>query len=116
MEEKRAYQKRDHCKVYENIKAICKYRDIRIQDVEKEIFRNQGYLSRGNITAEELLKISQILDVSMDSLMTKDYDREISVMNILMLVRINVKTLKDFLAKDECMKELIKVLNEVYGE
>ena len=66
-------------------------------------------------SANELKKIAEILTVSMDDLMTKDFESDISALNILMLMKINVENLKPLMTKDECMKELIRVLNEVYG-
>lgn len=116
MEEKRVYQRREHSLVYGNIKALAKYKGIRMQDIEKSIYRQVGYLSRGlTLTANELMKISDILGVSMDDLMRKDYEQEIGVLNVLMLVKVNIEELHKHIGKDECMKELIRVLNEVYG-
>jgi len=101
--------------LHKNIKALCKYRGIRIQDVERGIYRTHGFLSRGLMpSANELKKISEILTVSMDDLMTKDFESDISALNILMLMKINVENLKPLMTKDECMKELIRILNEVY--
>lgn len=102
--------------LYRNIKALAKYRGIRMQDIEKGIYRTQGYLSRElKLSAEELHGIAEMLNVSMDDLMTKDFENEVGCMNLLTLARINVEHLKPFFEKDECIKALLTVINEVYG-
>ena len=107
---------KEHSKLYENIKALCRYRDIRMQDIERGIYRQVGYLSRGSVpSAEELNQIAKMLNVTMDDLMNKDFNAEISMMNILRLVEINLEQLRGFYTKDECIRELSRIVNEVYG-
>lgn len=115
--EKKTYQKHEHGLLYENIKALASYRGLRMQDIEKQIYRQPGYISRGkNFTADELKKVAGLLQVSMDDLMEKDFKTHIGQMNILMLMEINVEELKKTMGKGECMREMLRIITEVYDK
>ena len=107
--------KKEHSKLYRNIKALCRFHGIKMSDVEKGIYRQVGYLSRGKtVNAEELKKISQMFEVDMLDLMDRNFDDEVFIKETVDDIRSCIVDLKEYLTKDDLMKEIIRVMNEVY--
>ena len=66
-------------KIYRNVKALAAINGMDMKEVEAKIGRSAGYLSRKNsrIDAEMLVKLSEILQVSIDELMNCDFEHEL---------------------------------------
>ena len=69
---------------YRNIKFLCKFNHIRMNELEKQLDISIGYLSktakhRKNLSIEKIAKISEILGVTVDDLINRDYAKELKL-------------------------------------
>jgi transcriptional regulator with XRE-family HTH domain len=82
-------------RIYENIDLVIKNKGINKGEVEEAIGVNRGYLSRRcNMSAVTLYKLSNVLDVKMDSLCS---DRLTAKM-----VEAQIKDLQEVLRELKC--------------
>lgn len=100
-------------RLYENCKVLCKRKGIAFADFEKNTLNRQaGYLSRKNsMTADELLRAANVLEVGMGALMTHDFKKEYEMIDTLDELRDNIHVLKQMMDKDDLMKVIIKSMN-----
>ena len=69
-------------RLYDNIKALCKYRGVHIRDIEKPLKAGtiSRYERRGtimNLPIGVVHRASKVLDVSIEELLEKDFANEI---------------------------------------
>lgn len=103
----------EHNRLYENCKALCKKKGISFMEFERTVlYRQPGYLSRGKtLTADELLRAADYLEVGMGALMTYDFKKEMEMLNTLQELKDNVYVLMQSMSKDDIVQAVIKAVN-----
>lgn len=95
------------CIFCKNIILICKTNKIKISDIENKINRRLGYLSRkvkqnSNITLDEAIEISKILNIPIDKLINEDLTEKINKINSrIKELEIEIENLKKIDIFDE---------------
>ena len=104
-------------KVYRNVKALAKSKDMKLADVEAQAGVTTGYLSRKGkrISVETLIKLANALGVSTDELLTKDYETELNEQLARHNLRDAILWIKDFHSREEVEAIVKKYLNGAYS-
>ena len=92
-------------KIYRNVKAICKMSGLGLNDIEQQIGRNPGYLSRKStkVDVETLVKLCELLEYTPDDLMYGDYERELEISEDLKSLENAVRKVKQYFNKQGIM-------------
>jgi transcriptional regulator with XRE-family HTH domain len=92
-------------KIYRNVKAICKMNGLGLSDIERQIGRNPGYLSRKStkVDVETLVKLAELLEYTTDDLMYGDYERELEISEDLKSLENAVRKVKQYFNKQGIM-------------
>ena len=96
-------------RIYRNVKALSKICGKNLKDIENEIGRTTGYLSRKNtkIDVETLIKLSEIFGVTNDELMNGDFEYELNRKVTMENLRVAVLAMRDFFAEDSAIVNFV---------
>ena len=101
--------------VNKNIKTLCKENHIPLAEMEKKMGVSTGYLSRRkNLSAQAVLIAAETLNVNMEDLMKEDFTEALMVAEHLDNILSEIGLICKKISKDDLMKELIVMLNDVY--
>ena len=102
-------------KIYRNVKALAQINGMDMKDVEAQIGRSPGYLSRKNtkIDVETLIKMAGIFEVSSEELMSCDFERELKQKITMDNLRSAVAAASEFFNRDGI---LMFVQNSIPGK
>ena len=92
-------------KIYRNTKALCKINGQSLKEIEQQIGRNPGYLSRKStkVDVETLMKLAELLEYTTDDLMYGDYERELEINEDLKSLENAVRKVKQYFNKQGIM-------------
>ena len=101
-------------RVYRNTKALTKIAGKDMKDVEAEIGRTAGYLSRKNskIGVDELMKISSVFGVTADELLTVDFEYELKRKEAIEKAQDVIRLAREFMSDNAITALVDKVLQE----
>jgi DNA-binding Xre family transcriptional regulator len=92
-------------KIYRNTKAMCKINGQSLKEIEQQIGRTPGYLSRKNtkVDVETLMKLCDLLDVTPEELMNIDFEHELEIKEIMESLKLAVQKANQYFNKDGIM-------------
>ena len=104
-------------KIYRNVKALAEINGIDMKDIEARIGRSVGWLSRKNskIDAETLMKLAEILDISIEDLMLGDYEHKLKEKKALEAVSAAIVAALEFFNRDGLDTFVQNVINQHCG-
>jgi transcriptional regulator with XRE-family HTH domain len=101
-------------KIYRNTKALCKINGQSLKEIEQQIGRNPGYLSRKStkVEVETLMKLCDLLDVTPEELMNRDYEHDLEIKEALDGLRSAILNVKQYFNEDGIMNFIGPLLIE----
>lgn len=101
-------------KIYRNTKALCKINGQSLKEIEQQIGRNPGYLSRKStkVDVETLMKLCDLLDVTPEELMNRDYEHDLEIKEALDNLRSAIENVKQYFNEDGIMNYIRPMLPE----
>ena len=92
-------------KIYRNTKALCKINGQSLKEIEQQIGRNPGYLSRKStkVDVETLMKLCDLLDVTPEELMNLDFEHELEIKETMEGLKLAVQKANQYFNKDGIM-------------
>jgi transcriptional regulator with XRE-family HTH domain len=101
-------------KIYRNVKALCKMDGKDLKDVEREIGRAPGYLSRKNtkVDVEMLMKLAELFEISPEELMNLDYEHELVLKEAVDELKSAVLRAKLYFNEDAIMNVISPLIEQ----
>lgn len=101
-------------KIYRNVKALAQIHGIEMQEVEEQLHKSPGYLSRksSKISAEMLVNLSRIFEEPIEDLIGGDYERQLQIKNTIIRLRETVEAAREFLSKEAILNTINPLIEE----
>jgi transcriptional regulator with XRE-family HTH domain len=101
-------------RIHWNVKALCKLKGKNIKDIEKELGRSTGYLSRKTtiIDVKMLLKLSEIFDVPTDEILHGDFNHEVVLKETVETLKSAVLNAKQYFNEDAIMNVITPLIEQ----
>jgi transcriptional regulator with XRE-family HTH domain len=101
-------------KIYRNTKALCKINGQSLKEIEQQLGRNPGYLSRKStkVDVETLMKLCDLLDIAPEQLMNRDYEDKLATKEAFDELKSAVLNLKQHITDDAIKESVEEILSE----
>ena len=105
-------------KIYRNVKALAEINGIDMKDIEARIGRSVGWLSRKNskIDAETLMKLASIFEISVDELLSGNFEEELNLKIALDNLRTAVIAAAKYFDKDSSLPSIDTYVRNVISQ
>lgn len=101
-------------KVFRNVKALAQTNSMTMKEVEEEIGRKPGYLSRktANVGLDDVTKLCNVFGISMRDILENDYEMELRHDTALRGLRAAIKAASEYFDDETLLGMISGMLQE----